>query len=121
MWFVSRAALDAERTLAKQWEDWCRDLVNESDAQRRRYDALLEKYHALKLAGASTPAPAPAPLPRTPANPLDEVIGTVAGTNSRLRKQLKDFAAIQRFQGADEQEITHMLLNWSEDDAGVPE
>ena len=97
------------------------DALAQRDAAQARYDALLEKYHALKLAGAAEPAPAPAPLPRTKATAVDEVIGAVAGSNSRLRKQLKDFAVAQRFAGSDEQEIAHALLNWQEDDAGVPE
>lgn len=91
------------------------------DVERARFDALLEKYHALKLAGAGEPVTAPTPLERTKPSAVDEVIGSVAGSNSRLRKQLKDYVVQQRFAGSDDKEIAHALLNWDEDDAGMPE
>lgn len=119
--FVSRARYE---TLAR----WCDSVSNASTVIREelnlaheRYDTLLEKYHALKLAGAGEPALAPQPLERTKATAVDEVIGSVAGSNSRLRKQLRDFAVQQRFAGAKEDEIAHAMLNWDEDDAGMPE
>lgn len=59
---VSRAALEAWRERAV--------------AAEARYDALLEKYHALKLAGAAVPKapviPAPVPPPLEPEHRLLE-------------------------------------------------
>lgn len=58
--------------------------TGELAAERERYDALLEKYHALKLAGASTPEPTVAHDRPTP-DPLMQAITLRAAGNPQLR------------------------------------
>ena len=96
------------------------DAIRQRDAALARYDALLEKYHALRLAGQAVPEPAPAPLPERERDPIADVIGVVAGSNATLRRQLVAHARRKRAEGEDETDIVHGLLNWEEDDSGVP-
>lgn len=112
--FVSQAAFNRISALLY-------DAERRAEQERRRFDALLEKYHALKLAGAGESAPATKPLQRSAPDPVAEVIADRAGPNPRLRTQLTLFAASERRNGVPDLEIAKQILHWQDDTSGVPE
>jgi hypothetical protein len=113
MWQLDRAVEDYNRLIDENTAD--------TKYHRARYDALLEKYHALKVIGASEPAAPAKPLQRSKPDPVAEVIADRAGPNGRLRSQLTLFAASERRNGTPELEIAKSILHWQDDTSGVPE
>src|SRR4026207_1646420 len=85
-------------------------------AERLRYYDLLEKYHALKLAGASVPEPKPEPLPAKEPDPVTAAIISRSGKSAQLRKHYYDFVTEQRKQGVSDDEIAHAILTGVDDD-----
>lgn len=112
---MERRALDAEVSRDTAWK-----LV--ATAQTMWQD-LFDKYHALRLAGASIPEPAPVvqPVPRRENDRVTEVIADIAESNAKLRTRLHAFARKQRAENVDDDAIIQQLFNWKEDDGGVPE
>lgn len=88
---------------------------------RERYDALFEKYHQLKAAGASDTPPPVSPLVKRKPDKVAEVISDVAGYNAQLRRQLGVYARQAKQAGDSDDDIAHKLLNWDDDDQGIPE
>ena len=102
-------------------ESW-QHIRNECQAWSARYDDLLSKYHELKAVGYQAEAPTPIKaLPKRSADPVAEVIADVAGSNHALRRQLGAFARAQKRDGMTDEDITHKLLNWDDDDQGISE
>ena len=64
MWLVSGAAYDAAIARAESAERHVAQQQHNLEKMREMYDALLDKYHALRTAGAN-----PAPTYSTPAVP----------------------------------------------------
>lgn len=89
-------------------------------ASFERFDALLEKYHALKLAGASVPEPKAEPQPPKEPDPVTSAIIARAGKSQALRKHYYEFVNEQRKEGVPDDEIAHAILTGVDDDAGVP-
>lgn len=85
-------------------------------AERQRYDALLEHYHALKAAGAEPANIQRAPLEKKPTDRVMEVIADIAGSNATLRKQLGAYARRERANKTDDDEIVNTLLHWTDED-----
>lgn len=93
-------------------------------AERVRYAALLEKYHALKLAGAEVPS---VPSPLAPATPrlvtepdeMRDLIDAKAGGNLQMRKMMLRQLATDRAGNVDEDTIRDAILNGVSSD-GVP-
>ncbi len=80
---MSRFAYDTlaasfDRVLAERRE-------SQADAQQR-YDALLERYHQLKLQGHTAPDPTPTPPISTPADPVEHAL---ADTGRGLPPELR--------------------------------
>ena len=112
--FVSRRAHDAE--VAQLKADlaasdaaiaWHQRLA---ETDRRRYDELLDKYHALKVTGARPPLEAVEP------SPVDEAIDAKVrqfGNSTRLRRLLQSFATRERLRGADDDTIIARVMDWS--------
>lgn len=89
----------------------------EAEAERLRtsnatlLDALLQRK----------PDQPVTPLPKRQRDPVLEAIGDVAGSNATLRKHLGVWSRQQRADKVPDDEIVHELLNWPDDDRGVPE
>lgn len=86
-----------------------------------RYDALLDRYHALKLAGA-TPEPTPAEVVPVPPRVEDEartLISEVCGNNYAKRSMMLKQLAMDRADGKDEDAILSAIRNGIPTD-GVP-
>ena len=90
---------------------WARQLR----AANASYDALLDKYHALREQHHEIP-PAP-PAPASPAEPdaVAQAIVMSAGSNLQLRRALGRYASEQRILGMDEDAIAKQILVWEED------
>lgn len=127
--WVSWARFDAMAQLVEAWRQDAskmgfayEDLRKDAAAERARHDALLEKYHALRAAGASPPPPALTPAPR-PSQPSDLAIEEVVerfGGSARLRRRLQKEQGKMRAGGDDEATIAHAIKHWRdpEDDEG---
>lgn len=74
------------------------------EMERRRFDDLLEKYHALKLQGAAVPEPAPK-LPEYAPDPIQLAISRKAGANRTLRTHYAQEAHRMKAQHVSVEEI----------------
>lgn len=99
----------------------CATLRELIEAERLRYTDLLEKYHSLKLEGATNNAGIRGLEPATRSTkPADEAIETMMGrfgNNPLLRKRLQRYVNLQRQKNAEEDAIAHSVLHWSDPDA----
>lgn len=84
-----------------------------------RYDLLLERYHALKLQGASQPEPA-ATLERPAFDPVQAAITAKAGPDRKLRALMGREAAQARTLGIPDDEIIRQIESGVEIDDGIP-
>ena len=105
--------LRVESQHSRAWEDLARDFSN-------RFDALLEKYHALRTQGANPAEPKPEPRAAPEPDPVTQAILARAGKSQALRKHYYDFVSEQRRDGVSDDEIAHAILTGVDDDAGVP-
>lgn len=117
--FVSRERLDAaERFLALAHAEARR----ERDIADARYDALLEKFTALRVQGA-VPEPKPEAesqaLPTLAVDSLKVLIGERCGNNVTLRKLMLRQLAIDRATGKSDDEIQKSIEQGVSSD-GVP-
>ena len=95
-------------------------------AWQTRYDALLDKYQSLKLAGA---VEVPTPLPgypdaivsriQLPTDEMHDLIAAKAGSNIPMRKQMLRQLAQDRASGVDDDTLRQAILNGVTSD-GVP-
>lgn len=84
------------------------DLQTEIASWRIRYEALLDKYHALKLSGASVPEPTPTLL--IPAfDPVLAAITAKAGPDRKLRAMMSREAIQSRAAGVPDIEIIQAI------------
>ncbi len=86
-----RKATEAAQDLAhaiKRETTMSARLSQEIDAGQRRYESLLDKYHALRLQGAAIPDPKPEPIVRE----RDEVVDLI---NATVPPQLRGLAIRQ--------------------------
>lgn len=85
-----------------------------------RYDSLLEKYHALKLQGASIPEPTKT-LERPEFDPVMAAITAKAGPDRRLRAQMSAEVMRSRQAGIDDVEIIRAIEQGVtiDDEAGI--
>lgn len=101
---AERAALDAAR--------------NTADA---RYADLLEKYHALRVAGANTADAAPPRAERAEPDPVTQAIIKRSGGNPLLRKHYAEYVRDQRSAGTADEDIAKSILEGqSLVDEGIP-
>ena len=79
-----------------------------------RYDALLEKYHSLRVTGAVPVEPVRLPEPEEP-SAIDEAINAKAGRNPGLRRYLTQWAASERQKdGVTDESLAHAILHWDD-------
>lgn len=88
--------------------------------ERQRYDALLEKYHALRTSGASVPEPKPEPRKAPEPDAVTQAIIKKSGNSKLLRKHYAEYVANCRAGGIGEDEIAQSILVGETDDGGVP-
>jgi dihydrodipicolinate synthase/N-acetylneuraminate lyase len=113
---VDRAHHEA---MMRMWDDRTVQLLDAVEHERSRYDALLEKYHALKLQGGGE-AVVRAPLPAASPDEVAQAIALKAGTDPALRRHLEQYAKAQRLKRTADSDIVDSILNWLDDDEGVP-
>lgn len=96
--WVSRADYDRLQVLRERDSETLRE-------ERARYDALFEKYHALRVEGANIPLPA-APKAEPSAVMQAIIAKSGRGANARiLRKHYEDYVNLQRAANIPEEEI----------------
>lgn len=71
-----------------------------------RYDDLLDKYHALKLSGATPPQPPPQPVQL---DPVIAAINDASHRNPKLRALMSREAQRLRLAGFDDHEIIQQI------------
>lgn len=81
--------------------------------ERARYDALLEKYHALKLAGAAEPVVG-APVPKAEPDPVLAAIRLAARGDAGLSHAMLQQVTRDRRAGLPDEFIINQI------EAGVP-
>lgn len=86
----------------------------------RRYDALLDKYHALRSAGASLPEPKSEPLPAKEPDIVTQAIIAKSRGNPALRKHYADYVREQRAMNVSDEDIAAGIIQGDNDDGGVP-
>lgn len=95
---------------------------NALDAERARYDALLDKYHALKFVGATIPEPV-RPLERKDPDPLMQAINVLSAGKPGLRTTMMQQLATDRANPLlDDADILQRIQSGVSvyDDEGVP-
>jgi hypothetical protein len=109
--WVSRELLDT--FLASRGEEMrvVNRLQNQIELGHARYDLLLDKYHALKLQGATVTAPRPTVEPREP-DAVQYAINEKAGSNHALRFHLTGYAAGERAKRVEDGVIIDAITNW---------
>jgi hypothetical protein len=92
-----------------------RDLEAKLEAERERYNALVQDILAMKKEGfVSTPKPLP--VAQQKASPSDEAITMRAGSNGLLRSHLTHWRNAQKAQGVEENVIAERILRWDDPD-----
>ena len=119
--FVSRARyellehnFDQMREASHRADAWYRE---QREAGDKRYAELLDKYHALRVEGASLPLPSPAPLesfgPLTRAALHDAGLGQ-SGTSKRAMKAKAELIWQQNRNDAMQDELTAIAVRQGE-------
>lgn len=75
-----------------------------------RYAELLDKFTALRIAGADVPEPKPGPAPKAEPDPVTQAIITKAGRSPVLRKHYGEYVREQRAAGVDDADIAKAIL-----------
>lgn len=115
--WVNREIIDIQHRAFRAAHD---RLVDEVTNLRVERDAVLDKYHALKLQGASTPEPKPT-LERPTYDPVMGAITAKAGGDRRLRATMSRQAMSDRALGVPEQEIIQRIEQGvTLEDEGIP-
>lgn len=117
--WVSRARFDDLQHVRASDAEYIAQLHAGRKELWARYDDLMAKYHALKLAGAVEPIPLTMAVAKEPDVVTKAIIET-AGSNRLLRKQYSEFVTEQRAAGTDEDEIAKAIRLGITDDGGVP-
>ena len=124
--WVSRARFDdLQQSLDHERRAWActsqgqeiRWRCEQSDRQRveAKYEALIEKYHALKMAGASVPEPKIVLNPSRNLTEAEQAIEDVVskfGGSVRLRRRLAKYRADMLGSDGTEDEIAHAIRHW---------
>ena len=113
--FVSRAAYDsivASRDLLHAMYQHERAMVMD---EWKRYDELLDRYHALRLQGQTVTPPRPDIQPAPP-SPVEDAIAERSGSNGALKRHLTRIADQMRAAKKSDEEIITTLTKWRDPD-----
>ncbi len=115
---MSRDRYELAKLIATQSRNDMLTWKTAADHARTDFNALLEKYHELRTAGAVIPAQGlkPEVMPSSPSDRAIEQVVERFGGNPRLRRKLQQFQADARRRDADEGEIADNILNWRDPD-----
>jgi len=105
---LALAQLNAQRQASQESDvRW----VAESNHARESYDALLTRYHQLKLQGYTEPVPTPTPLPVQPDDPIEKAINVASrGMGPIVRDGMFRQAAIDEAMGVKKEDIAQRIL-----------
>lgn len=109
---AERAHGDAEAQV-RQWTSMCAVTTN-------RFDDLLDKFTALRLAGATAPDAKAEPAPRAEPDPVTQAMIAKAHGSAILMKQFREYVNTRRAEGAIEEEIAAEIYAGVSDMEGVP-
>ena len=112
------AEMDKMRATVEDAHQLVRDARMGVEASLGRYDALLEKYHALRLMGGA-PERKLEPLPIAKRDEIADAIELAAGNDSALQRHLNRFAKTQKLDGASEHDIIQAIIHWRSDDGDL--
>ena len=113
--WVSRAQLDAAHQRANDAvADYNRAVAERNDIDQgahERYEALLAKYHALRMAGAEPvePKPVPHPVADEFAQPIETAIIVAADGNRQLERHLRGRARLRMARGEQPDDIARKI------------
>lgn len=85
-------------------------LHDDLDASRAQYEALLAKYHDLRVQGAAPPAQVERAM-----DPVTQAIIARSRNNPLLHRHYQTYVAEQRAMGLDEGEIAQAILRGTDD------
>lgn len=88
-----------------------RDYAARLQMVTRNYDALLEKYHALKMQGATFSEPTRVVEQKRP-DPVQDAITEKSGNRHGLKLHLTGWAAKQRALNVEDDKIINAITNW---------
>lgn len=91
-----------------------------SDTAWEHYAGVLEKYHALKMQGATKAEPTPEARPKPEPDPVTQAILAKAGKSQQLRKHYYEFVNEKRKEGFSDDTIAAAILKGQDDMEGVP-
>ena len=115
--WVSRAEYDRLfDTHVERTAYFCGVIAND----RARYDTLLEKFTALRLAGAAEPAPIIVPPAPRPVDALEVLIGQESGGDFRKRAFMIKQLRKDRASGMSDDEIARRIINGQSVEDGIP-
>ena len=119
-WPVSAATHDAVLALLaderQRADDTRRSVRDHIQELHTRYDALLEKYHALKVAGGAPPQA----VAERPVDVVTQAIITKSRGNPTLYAHYGSYVAKARAMHIDEEVIADAIMRGEDDDQGVP-
>lgn len=127
--WVSRATLKARVGESLDREDRLRVMLGEEreywrgrmEHVSREYGVLLERYHALRFAGANPAAPAPDPQAKAQPDPVTQAMIARGAGNRALMKHYATYVTEERAKGTTEATIAaNILAGETMDDGGVP-
>lgn len=103
-------------------QEWAEKRADRAVAvERARFDALLDKYHALKLNGASVPEPkpslAPAQRPQSESQQAIEDVVAKFGGSIKLRRRLTKYRDDMLAADSTESEVAHAIRHWRDPDS----
>lgn len=98
---VAQACIEPWKQIVAEQNEMIREL-------QAMYTTLLEKYHTLKVSGASIPEPAPT-LQRPEFDPVQAAITAKAGPDKRLRAMMSREAMQSRAAGIPDIEIIQAI------------
>lgn len=116
-WMVRTTALEIALDDVRDSLTYAREEARE---QRARYDALLDKYHALRVAGANPAAPAPEPQAKAAPDPVTQAMIARGAGNRALMKHYAQYVTEERAKGTTEATIAANILAGETMEDGVP-
>jgi hypothetical protein len=105
---------DAARSAACKYAEPCATVGHEARRQERqqdRYDALLEKYHALRQQGHAIPEPRPAAQPVAEEFPatVETAIVVASEGNKGLERHLRAVRDLRLARGEDHSAVARLI------------